>query len=242
MTEQSVTENSPADAETYHGYSVDDEDQPSNIDGIARPRRRRRAGPRLLAARAVVGRTGLRQHGVRGGDRRVARPADRPGGARGGPVRRDRTATTRTSTTARSATSAPAAWSILTRASARTPRRTWSPTTSASTERPPRGGGRRTHRSRPGGVLSPCSTRHPAARGKGVLMFLLWLLAVVIGIAGIVALFRGQILWGIILIILAFVVGPRGLQHLRQVVGHPALGGRLASPSRWARRPSVRAY
>ena len=30
----SVTENSPEDAETYHGYSVDDEDQPSNIDGL----------------------------------------------------------------------------------------------------------------------------------------------------------------------------------------------------------------
>ena len=52
--------------------------------------------------------------------------------------------------------------------------------------------------------------RHQAARGKGVLMFLLWLLAVIIGIAGIVSLFRGQILWGVILIILAFVVGPGG--------------------------------
>ena len=41
-------------------------------------------------------------------------------------------------------------------------------------------------------------------------MFLIWLLAVVIGIAGIVSLVRGQILWGIILIILAFVVGPGG--------------------------------
>ncbi len=41
-------------------------------------------------------------------------------------------------------------------------------------------------------------------------MFLLWLLAVVIGIAGIIALVRGQILWGIVLIILAFVVGPGG--------------------------------
>ena len=41
-------------------------------------------------------------------------------------------------------------------------------------------------------------------------MFLIWLLAVVIGIAGIVSLFRGQVLLGIILIILAFVVGPGG--------------------------------
>ena len=41
-------------------------------------------------------------------------------------------------------------------------------------------------------------------------MFLIWLLAVVIGIAGIVSLIRGQILWGVILIILAFIVGPGG--------------------------------
>ncbi len=41
-------------------------------------------------------------------------------------------------------------------------------------------------------------------------MFLVWLLAVVIGIAGIVALFRGETLWGIGLIILAFIVGPGG--------------------------------
>ena len=41
-------------------------------------------------------------------------------------------------------------------------------------------------------------------------MFLVWLLAVVIGIAGIVSLVRGQILWGVGLIILAFIVGPGG--------------------------------
>jgi len=43
------------------------------------------------------------------------------------------------------------------------------------------------------------------------MLFLLWLLAVVIGIAGIVSLFRGQILWGIVLIIVAFLVGPGGV-------------------------------
>ena len=42
-------------------------------------------------------------------------------------------------------------------------------------------------------------------------MFLIWLLAVVIGIAGIVSLFRGQILWGVVLIIVAFLVGPGGV-------------------------------
>ena len=41
-------------------------------------------------------------------------------------------------------------------------------------------------------------------------MFLIWLLAVVIGIAGVVSLVRGEILWGVGLIIVAFIVGPGG--------------------------------
>jgi hypothetical protein len=41
-------------------------------------------------------------------------------------------------------------------------------------------------------------------------MFVLWILAVLIGIAGIVTLFRGQILFGLILIVAAFAVGPGG--------------------------------
>jgi len=41
--------------------------------------------------------------------------------------------------------------------------------------------------------------------------FLLWLLAVILVIAGIVALFRRQILWGIVLIIVGFLVGPGGV-------------------------------
>lgn len=41
--------------------------------------------------------------------------------------------------------------------------------------------------------------------------FLLWLLAVVMVIAGIVALFRKEVLYGIILIILGFLVGPGGV-------------------------------
>ena len=40
--------------------------------------------------------------------------------------------------------------------------------------------------------------------------FILWLLAVIIVIAGIVALVRRQYLWGIVLIILGFLVGPGG--------------------------------
>lgn len=43
------------------------------------------------------------------------------------------------------------------------------------------------------------------------MLFLLWLLAVVIGIFGVVKLFQGEILFGVILIIVAFLVGPGGV-------------------------------
>lgn len=41
--------------------------------------------------------------------------------------------------------------------------------------------------------------------------FLLWILAVILVIAGIVSLFRGQLLWGIVLIIVGLLVGPGGV-------------------------------
>jgi Family of unknown function (DUF5699) len=40
---------------------------------------------------------------------------------------------------------------------------------------------------------------------------LLWLLAVVLVVAGVISLFRGRILWGIVLIIVGFLVGPGGV-------------------------------
>ncbi len=40
--------------------------------------------------------------------------------------------------------------------------------------------------------------------------FLLWILAVIIGIWGVVTLIRGQVLLGIVLIVAAFAVGPGG--------------------------------
>jgi len=40
--------------------------------------------------------------------------------------------------------------------------------------------------------------------------FLLWLIAVVLVVSGIVALVRGQMLWGIVLIILGLIIGPGG--------------------------------
>lgn len=41
--------------------------------------------------------------------------------------------------------------------------------------------------------------------------FLLWLLAVILVIAGIVTIFRGSVLWGIVLIIVGLLVGPGGV-------------------------------
>ena len=40
---------------------------------------------------------------------------------------------------------------------------------------------------------------------------LLWILAVVLVVAGIFAIFRGQMLWGIVLIVLGLLVGPGGV-------------------------------
>jgi hypothetical protein len=41
--------------------------------------------------------------------------------------------------------------------------------------------------------------------------FILWIIAVVLVISGIVTIVRGQILWGIALIIIGLLVGPGGV-------------------------------
>lgn len=41
--------------------------------------------------------------------------------------------------------------------------------------------------------------------------FLLWILAAVLVISGIVALIRGQVLWGVVLVIVGLIVGPGGV-------------------------------
>lgn len=41
--------------------------------------------------------------------------------------------------------------------------------------------------------------------------FLLWILAVILVIAGIVTLIRGGVLWGVVLIIVGLLVGPGGV-------------------------------
>lgn len=40
---------------------------------------------------------------------------------------------------------------------------------------------------------------------------LLWILAVVLVVAGIVAIVRSQLLWGIVLIVVGLLVGPGGV-------------------------------
>lgn len=46
---------------------------------------------------------------------------------------------------------------------------------------------------------------------KGLTMaLLLWIIAVILVVAGIVSLVRGQMLWGIVLIIVGLAVGPGG--------------------------------
>jgi hypothetical protein len=42
------------------------------------------------------------------------------------------------------------------------------------------------------------------------MLFLLWILAVILVVSGIVSLIRGQMLWGIVLIIVGLAVGPGG--------------------------------
>lgn len=41
--------------------------------------------------------------------------------------------------------------------------------------------------------------------------FILWIIAVILVIAGIVSIVRSQVLWGIVLIILGLLVGPGGV-------------------------------
>jgi len=44
-----------------------------------------------------------------------------------------------------------------------------------------------------------------------VMEFLLWILAVILVVSGIVTLFRGEVLWGVVLIVVGLLVGPGGV-------------------------------
>jgi hypothetical protein len=71
------------------------------------------------------------------------------------------------------------------------------------------------------GPLSTWRFPAPARGGAGFgflalgyqirMSLLLWILAVILVVAGILALFRRQILWGVVLIIVGLLVGPGGV-------------------------------
>jgi hypothetical protein len=46
---------------------------------------------------------------------------------------------------------------------------------------------------------------------QSAMELILWILAVVLVVAGIVSLVRGQMLWGIVLIVVGLLVGPGGV-------------------------------
>ena len=54
------------------------------------------------------------------------------------------------------------------------------------------------------------------AAGAGIPAGLLWIIAVILVIAGIVTIFRGGILLGIVLIVLGLLIGPGGVS----IFGH----------------------
>jgi hypothetical protein len=60
------------------------------------------------------------------------------------------------------------------------------------------------------GTIPPAATRAPL-KGDDIVEFVLWLIAVILVIAGIVALVRGGIVYGIVLIIVGLLVGPGGV-------------------------------
>ena len=45
--------------------------------------------------------------------------------------------------------------------------------------------------------------------------FILWIIAVILVIAGIVTIIRGGLLWGIVLIVVGLLVGPGGVSIFR---------------------------
>ncbi len=46
---------------------------------------------------------------------------------------------------------------------------------------------------------------------EGIVAFILWILAVILVVSGIVSLFRGEVLWGVVLIVVGLLVGPGGV-------------------------------
>ena len=60
-------------------------------------------------------------------------------------------------------------------------------------------------------VVRDLGDLEPIHEGTHIMVTVLWLIAVVLVIAGIVTLVRGQMLMGIVLIIVGLLVGPGGV-------------------------------
>ena len=63
-------------------------------------------------------------------------------------------------------------------------------------------------------VTVPVASRRLCARGRGKherMAFILWVIAVILVIAGIVSLLRGAVAAGVVLIIVGLLVGPGGV-------------------------------
>lgn len=53
--------------------------------------------------------------------------------------------------------------------------------------------------------------RRRSMKWSNTMATILWIIAVILVIAGVVALFRRQILWGVVLIVVGLLVGPGGV-------------------------------
>jgi len=56
-----------------------------------------------------------------------------------------------------------------------------------------------------------CMARRSYTKWSNTMATLLWIIAVILVISGIVAIFRRRILWGVVLIVVGLLVGPGGV-------------------------------
>ena len=191
------------DQETYGDYCVDDEDQPSNVDGLPDPDvddelDRGYSPPENWSAGQGFGNTPYEEATGESLDQRVAQEETEPDPY----VEAERADDDEDLDDGEVGDQRAGRLVDPDQGSARTPSPTWSATTSASTVPPP-------PPRRPPCTSSPTGT---TSKGEGAQMaFILWILAVILVVSGIVQLFRGAILWGVVLIVVGLLVGPGGV-------------------------------
>ena len=60
-------------------------------------------------------------------------------------------------------------------------------------------------------AVDPCASCRTWRRRRTKWDLILWIIAAIIGIIGVIRLFQKQILWGIVLIVVALLIGPGGV-------------------------------